>query len=151
NLEPCIDELEVFTADPSRRNVALAAASARVTSSGDFAGAPEIHRLEHLNDGRYGNSRSWISNEIGMGWVQVELKESATIDRVVWGRDREGKFKDRLATRYRIEIAREPGQWKEVASSEDRAPFGSASVGTALTPGASRLSEQLATRERRLV
>ena len=42
---------------------------------------------------------------------------------MVWGRDREGNFKDRLTTRYRIEVATEPGVWKTVASSEDRTPF----------------------------
>ena len=47
--------------------------------------------------------------------MQLELPEPATIDRIVWGRDREGKFTDRLATRYRIEVAMEPGEWQVVA------------------------------------
>ena len=40
----------------------------------------------------YGNGRSWISSEPGKGWVQIELPEPARIDRVVWGRDREGRY-----------------------------------------------------------
>src|SRR5262249_35338942 len=36
NLEPCIDELEVFTARPAPRNVALASAGGKATSSGNF-------------------------------------------------------------------------------------------------------------------
>lgn len=125
NLEPCIDELEVFTAGNEPRNVALARSGTKTTASGSFFGA-DIHKLEHINDGRYGNSRSWISNEVGRGWVQIEFTEPATIDRIVWARDREGKFKDRLATRYRIEVAVTPGEWIAVASSDDRRSFTSA-------------------------
>jgi mono/diheme cytochrome c family protein len=126
--EPCLDELEVFTSGPSPRNVALASAGGKATSSGDYAGAPSLHRLEHVNDGRYGNGRSWISNEVGRGWVQVELRDAAVIDRVVWARDREGVYADRLPTRYRVEVAADPGSWVPVASSEDRLPPGSAAA-----------------------
>jgi hypothetical protein len=128
NLEPCLDELEVFTAGPTPRNVALASAGGKATSSGNFAACGERHRLDHVNDGRYGNGRSWISNQVGRGWVQIELKEPAVIDRIVWGRDREGKFADRLPTRYRVEVEAEPGAWTVVASSDDRLKFGSAAT-----------------------
>jgi hypothetical protein len=117
--EPCIDELE---AGSGNLNVALASAGTKATASGSLAGY-EIHKLEHLNDGRTGNARSWISSEAGKGWVQLEFPKAVRIDRVVWGRDREGSFKDRLTTQYRIELATEPGVWKTVASSEDRTPF----------------------------
>jgi hypothetical protein len=123
NLEPCLDELEVYTADPDARNVALASLGTKASASGTYAGS-ELHKLEHINDGRHGNSRSWISNEHGRGWVQLELPERAEIDRIIWGRDREQKYKDRLATRYRIEVATEPDEWTVVASSDDRQPFG---------------------------
>src|SRR5207244_2927607 len=77
------------------------------------------------NDGRYGNSRSWISSEPGKGWVQLEFPEPVTISKIVWARDREQRFSDRLATSYRVEI-RTPGDaWKLVASSADRRAFGS--------------------------
>jgi hypothetical protein len=117
--EPCIDELE---AGSGNLNVALASAGTKATASGSLAGY-EIHKLEHLNDGRPGNARSWIASEAGKGWVQLEFPKVVRIDRVVWGRDREGNFKDRLTTQYRIELATEPGAWKTVASSEDRTPF----------------------------
>jgi mono/diheme cytochrome c family protein len=100
DIEPCIDELEVYTTDG--RNIALAAAGTKATASGTYPNSP-LHRLEHVNDGRVGNSHSWISSEIGAGWVQLEFTEPATIDRIVWGRDREEVFKDRLATSYTIE------------------------------------------------
>ena len=120
NLEPCIDELEVF--DIEGRNIALASAEAKVTSSGDRTAA-DRHELRFLNDGRYGNSRSWMSNETGKGWVVLEFAEERIVERVVWGRDREGKFTDRLATDYRIEVADVSEEWRTVADSSDRAKF----------------------------
>lgn len=119
--EPCLDEIEVFNADDPPANVALASAGARVTVSGSLIGYG-IHRQEHLNDGMYGNGRSWISDRLGEGWVEIELPRVERIQRVVWGRDREGRFIDRLPVRYRIEVATEPGVWRVVASSEDRLP-----------------------------
>ncbi len=122
SLEPCLDELEAFTTGPLPRNVALAGAGAKAKASSTLPGS-DIHRLEHLNDGRYGNGRSWISAETGRGWVEVEFSEAATIDRVAWARDREGKYTDRLATDYRIEVDDGNGKWKLVASSRDRRPY----------------------------
>ena len=87
--EACIDELEIFS---DGKNVALATHGAIATSSGDFV--HPLHKLEHINDGRYGNPRSWIVAKMP-GWVQIELADAVSIDRIVWGRDREGKFKDR--------------------------------------------------------
>lgn len=118
--EPCIDELEIFSAGDNPRNVALASAGAKATVSGTIAGFA-IHKVEHLIDGQYGNAHSWISNQAGGGWAQVELPQKTLIDRVVWGRDREQRFVDRLATGYKIEVATEPGNWHVVATSEDRA------------------------------
>src|SRR6185436_20533406 len=92
------------------------------TASGTFVGS-ERHKLEHINDGKYGNERSWISNEQGKGWVQIELAEKTIINHIVWARDREGVYADRLPIEYRIEVAIEPEQWKVVASSEDRALY----------------------------
>jgi hypothetical protein len=117
--EPCLDELEVWAGE---RNVALAIHGTRATASGTLPGY-DIHKLEHLNDGRVGNGRSWISSEPGRGWVQLEFAQSERIERIVWGRDREGKFADRLPTKYRIEIARAADNWTLVASSDDREPF----------------------------
>ena len=117
NLEPCIDELEVF--DTEARNVALASAGTTVTSSGATVVA-DRHELRQINDGLYGNSRSWMSNEKGKGWVVLEFPEERFIERVVWGRDREAKFSDRLATNYVIEIAAASGEWRTVADSTDR-------------------------------
>ncbi len=117
--EPCLDELEVFSGD---QNVALASAGAMVTSSSSLQGYA-IHRLEHINDGIAGNAHSWISAEPGRGWVQLVFPTSVTIDRIVWARDREGQFQDRVATQYRIEISGDGETWTTIASSADRAAF----------------------------
>ena len=127
DAEPCLDELEVFAPDEQGRsfaptNLALATLGVKTTASGTYPNS-EIHRLEHLNDGLVGNSRSWISNERGKGWVELEFPKAIALSRVVWGRDREQKFKDRLATRYRLEVAGEDGAWRMVASSADRQPY----------------------------
>jgi mono/diheme cytochrome c family protein len=120
--EPCIDELEVYSASEPGRNVALASAGAKLSASSTFPNS-SIHKLEHLTDGIYGNSRSWISNEPGKGWVQIELPQPTKIDRIIWGRDREEKYSDRLSTEYQIQVAAEPGTWRSVASSADRLPY----------------------------
>ncbi|QDT35635.1 PSD1 and planctomycete cytochrome C domain-containing protein [Thalassoglobus polymorphus] len=121
--EPCIDELEVFTTDPESPNVALASLGVTATSSGNLSNSGR-HQLKHINDGKLGNDKSWISNEKGAGWVQLNFPESIEIDRILWGRDRTGKLKDRLPVQYKIEVRNGSGDWKTVASSADRLPFG---------------------------
>ena len=116
--EPCIDELEVF--DVEKNNVAL---GATLKSSGNFANNPK-HKLVHLIDGKFGNPYSWISNERGKGWVQITFSKPARIEHIVWQRDRQGKILDRLPTNYKIEIEPTPDQWRVVASSNSRVPFG---------------------------
>jgi mono/diheme cytochrome c family protein len=143
-IEPCIDELEVYTAEPSPRNVALASAGGAATASSEYPNA-SIHKIAHLNDGRLGNGRSWISNVPGKGVVTITWPEAATIDRVVWGRDREGAYGDRLATQYVIEAADEPSGWRVVASSLDRAAY-KAGARPVETPAAGLTSEDAARR-----
>ena len=116
--QPCIDELEIFS---QGKNLALAANGAKATSNGDFK--HPLHKLEHVNDGKYGNPRSWISVHHSKGWVQIELPEEASIDRIEWARDREGKYNDRLAIEYRIESSLKKDAWEHLADSQDRLPF----------------------------
>ncbi len=119
-LEPCLDELEVF--GPTGQNVALSSAGTTVKSSGDTVVANR-HELHHIHDGQYGNARSWMSNEKGKGWVELEFAEEQLLERVAWGRDRNGEFDDRLAIDYRIEVADDSGEWKLVADASDRLPY----------------------------
>lgn len=131
DAEPCIDELEILAADGEgtnigsmKQNVALATEGAIARASSVYAGNPR-HALEHVNDGRYGNDHSWIAAE-PVGFVEIELREPTAIDTAIWGRDRNGEFRDRVATGYRIEalVESEPGDWgwQTVANSDDRRP-----------------------------
>jgi hypothetical protein len=143
--EPCLDELEVYAAGADSRNVAR---NAKPSSSGDYQGNP-IHKLSHVNDGRYGNSHSWICDK-ATGWVALEMPEPTVVDRVVWGRDREGKFQDRLATRYEVGVSEDGSTWRTVASSDDRVAFGSKGTEASLAPEARQLVEQRRRLQKRL-
>ncbi|MFI5458032.1 MAG: PSD1 and planctomycete cytochrome C domain-containing protein [Isosphaerales bacterium] len=124
--EPCLDEVEAFAAAAPGglppRNVALATAGGTASASSEYPNAA-IHKIAHLNDGRTGNSQSWISRVPGKGSITIAWPEPMTIDRVVWGRDREEVYRDRLPTEYQLEVALEPSRWQVVASSRDRAPY----------------------------
>ena len=152
--EPCIDELEVFNTDG--RNVAIDAIPSASGTYPDNA----FHKLEHINDGIYGNEKSWISNEVGSGWVQLELSEPQTLRHVVWSRDRSPlpKYRDRLVTAYTIAVSRNGNEWTTVATHEDRRPFGTPTTEETADTGLSaddaaeltRLAEQTASLQRQL-
>jgi hypothetical protein len=115
-----IDELEVFSGD---RNVALAS-NGGVPSSTEPPSNSDFHKTEFINDGRYGNDFSWSSWGVKTGWVQVDFPEPQTIERVEWGRSRRFQsHRDRVPTRYRVEVALENGPWKLVANSRNRLPY----------------------------
>ncbi len=117
--EPCLDELEVY-APGSDTNIALAAFGAKADASSLLLPSCDLHQIAHLNDGLYGNSHSWISNEVGGGWAQIELAVPTEINRVVWGRDREGKYEDRSPQQYRIEVSLDGKAWTRVSDSSRR-------------------------------
>jgi hypothetical protein len=147
--EPCIDEFEVMSAGDAPRNVALASAGGKASASSEYPGAA-IHKIAHLNDGQTGNSHSWISRVPGKGTITLQWPRAETIDRIVWGRDREGQFIDRLATEYYIEAALNPGEWHVVASSMDRAAFRPGRPPESSEAAASGLTSKLGTRRSEL-
>ena len=110
--QPCIDELEVYDAHGGR-NVALAANRAKASASSCLEGYA-IHRIEHLNDGQYGNSHSWIAAGAAEQWAQIELPEATKVDKVVFSRDREGSYRDRVPVHFEIRISLNGKQWKSV-------------------------------------
>lgn len=147
-LEPCIDELEVWNL--AGENIAQTSSS--VTSSGDNV-APGTHELRFVNDGVYGNSSSWMSNQTGGGWVQCDWNEPQVIEAVTWGRDRNGQYDDRLATAYRIEVwddqlttgdpsANGPGAWRVMADHTDRQPLGEESSSAPKSEAQQKLQHQ---------
>ncbi len=119
SLEPCIDELEVF--NEAGENVALDRLGTIVKTSGDTT-ILDRHERRFINDGHYGNSRSWMSHEVGKGWIELEFSSEQSVDRVIWGRDRLGEFDDRLPKEYLIETAVDD-DWQLVADSTDRRPW----------------------------
>jgi mono/diheme cytochrome c family protein len=138
HMEPCLDEVEVYAISPASSphspvNVALASAGGKPSASSEYPNA-SIHKVAHLNDGRLGNGRSWISRVPGKGSVTIMWPDPTTIDRVVWGRDRQEVYRDRLATEYYLEAALEPGRWQVIASSLDRVLY---DPGASTSPAAS--------------
>ena len=119
--QPCLDELEVYGSNP-KLNLALASSGAKATASSLLPGYP-IHQIQHLNDGQTGNSWSWISNEPGKGWAQIEFPRPTEISRIVWSRDRSGTLQDRLATDYAVAVSGDGQAWTTVSSSQRRQPF----------------------------
>lgn len=132
---PCLDELEVFTTEG--RNVALVSEGGKASASGTIAGYA-IHRVEHLNDGKYGNARSWIA-DAPTGWVRVDFSKPERINRVVWSRARDGGFGDRVPLEYTVEVLGSGGMWKRVSNHVGRAPF-EGEKGGALAKGDSALA-----------
>jgi hypothetical protein len=122
DAEPCLDELEIYTAQAAPRNIALATNGTKARASSVYPNS-DIHRIEHINDGRHGNSHSWISNERGKGWIELEFSEATLINKIIWERDREQKFSDRLALEYRIEATAGSNDWQVIASSDDRQAY----------------------------
>jgi len=112
NSQPCIDELEVYGPD-GKRNVALAGEGAKASASSCLPGYA-IHRIEHLNDGQYGNSHSWIAASARGEWAQIELPAPMAVSKVVFSRDRQGQFRDRMPAHFDIRVSRDGKQWKTV-------------------------------------
>jgi hypothetical protein len=116
---PCLDELEAFTSEG--RNAALISEGGKASASGTIPGYA-IHRIEHLNDGKYGNAHSWICDG-PTGWVRVDFPKPERIDRIVWSRARDGGFGDRVPLEYVVEVLGKDAQWRKVSDHTGRAPF----------------------------
>jgi hypothetical protein len=118
--QPCIDELEVY-AQGSQDNLALASQGARATASSCLPGYA-IHRIEHLNDGRYGNRFSWIAAGQTREWAQIELIQSQPLTKVVFSRDREGQYRDRLPRIVEVQLSMDGHEWQTVCRIEGELP-----------------------------
>ncbi|MBP8129126.1 MAG: hypothetical protein KA184_06050 [Candidatus Hydrogenedentes bacterium] len=120
NSEPCLDELEVYGPNGTE-NLALASRGAAASASSLLPGYA-IHAVNHLNDGQYGNSHSWIAATLGEGWAQIELPEAAEVTRVVVSRDRLGEFQDRIAAQAQVLLSLDGTDWQQVGAL-DSAPL----------------------------
>lgn len=117
NGQPCIDELEVYGPEGTT-NLALARAGAKAAASSCLPGYA-IHQVAHLNDGLYGNSHSWIASGTSKEWSQIELLESRLVGKVVFSRDREGRFRDRTPGGIEVRLSIDGVTWKSVARTSD--------------------------------
>ncbi|MFA6546810.1 MAG: discoidin domain-containing protein, partial [Limisphaerales bacterium] len=109
----CLDELEIYGVDP-HRNLALASVGAVATASSCLPGHP-IHQVAHLNDGCYGNGHSWIAAGTGREWAQIELPRPVTVSKIIFSRDRDGRYRDRLPAAYEVQISPDGQQWTRVS------------------------------------
>ena len=117
-----LDRLQVPAVREGRRNLALLPA-ARPNASSVFAkGQNPLHQVAHLNDGWFGNSASWIAEQMP-AWAEVDLGGIYEVAQVRLGNDHAQQYNDRAATDLRILVATDynpdvtaPG-WKEVARS----------------------------------
>ncbi len=115
----CLDELEVYGKTPDK-NLALIRDGAKATASSCIAGYA-IHTVDHLNDGEYGNAKSWVAAGNGIEWAQIELPSRTSIGKVVFSRDRTGGFSDRIATSYEVFVSKDGKTWDSVKKVRDKA------------------------------
>jgi hypothetical protein len=108
----CFDEVEVFGPDLPDNLAVRAGATASASSV--LPNYPQ-HQIRHLNDGQYGNSHSWVAAEgQRRPWAQIDLGKSTTVNRVVFCRDRTGKYRDRTATRFVLQTSNNGTDWQTV-------------------------------------
>ena len=81
----------------------------------------DIHQIAHLNDGRLGNSHSWISGG-EPSWAELDLGGVYHIYSVVFGSDSSRRYRDRGATAFSILAAAERGKWQAVYKHAGGAP-----------------------------
>ena len=120
--QPCIDELEIFGPDGAR-NLALAKDGAKTTASSCLSGHA-IHQIAHLNDGLYGNAHSWIAANCNEEWAQIELPQPVRVSKVVFSRDREGRYRDRVPVAFEVQISLDGRQWRTVKAVKTATVFG---------------------------
>ncbi len=111
--QACIDELEVYGPD-AQMNLAWVGNGTRATASSCLPGYA-AHRVAHLNDGLYGNDHSWIGAGAAQEWAQIEFARAVPVNRVVFSRDREGRFQDRVPDAVEIRVSADGEDWTTVA------------------------------------
>ncbi len=93
-----------------------------------------FHDQSGITDGFYGNGSSWIGNSAN-SWLEINLGLVATIDQVIFGRDRLGFYSDRQAGRFKLEVALADHVFTEVVALTAVNYSNSQSVKTDFTAG----------------
>ncbi len=68
----------------------------------DVIAGYDIHQIDHLNDGAYGNSNSWIAGS-DSSFFGIAFDEAQTISALAFGRDNDGVYPDRFNGYYTIQ------------------------------------------------
>jgi len=121
-----IDELEIWTAGGSSRNVALSTNGGRARGDNRVAGDFEKAYSSDLTiDGKFGER--WLASSPEL---TIELAEPVMIDRILFSSDRVNEAGDHpianFVSEYRIQVSVDGEEWIEVASSNDRRPMNDA-------------------------
>jgi hypothetical protein len=108
-------------------NDALAPAGATAIGSSELGLA--THFIASIQDGRYGNAYSWISDFINGDedpWVGVAFATNVTVSSIAWGRDNGdatdccgGQLTDRAAGTYTIQYTQVSGPTRETPDTGD--------------------------------
>ena len=99
NGASAIDEIEVYrpsfapltlvqtgpTGNPVPANLATAAGATAFAKDVFAGGGAASHQIDHLNDGLYGNTNSWIGNSANT-FVGIDLNGTESIDSIAFGR-----------------------------------------------------------------
>jgi hypothetical protein len=86
-----------------------------------------IHKVEHLNDGKSGNSNSWVAAR-NPAWAEIDLGDTFWVYRVAFGNDSDGVYTDRGASKFDILVATEynpdskAATWTKVAPANSTSP-----------------------------
>jgi len=108
--QPCLDELEVY-GPQGQGNMALATSGAKASASSCLPGYRQ-HAIAHLNDGRYGNDYSWIAATGQVEWAQIELPSASKVAKVIFSRDREKRYRDRMPMAIEVRLSLDGRTWK---------------------------------------
>jgi Hydrazine synthase alpha subunit middle domain/F5/8 type C domain len=108
-------------------NLALAPGAKPQASSVYLDGQLPIHQIAHLNDGKAGNSYSWISKG-EPSWAEIDLGDVYWVCKVAFGSDSSQRYGDRAATAFavltaeRYDVESKAEVWKTVYRQEGGAP-----------------------------
>lgn len=116
--EASLYEFEVWTAptDGSESmNLALTVRGGRASASG-FALENQTRHPENLNDGTADTRQAfpWKADRRGPAWLQIDLADTARIDRIVWKRGYS------VPVDYEIQVRGREEAWKPVAHTRGR-------------------------------
>lgn len=122
----------LYQAFDTTSDLAFSGGSAASTvASSTLPGFPAIHDAAFINDGQYGNGRSWIGNSPG-AWIKIDLGSVQSIGQISFGRDRLGNFDDRDPGPFLIDFALSDAIYANGNDAEDLTEYSNAVDSSAL-------------------